>query len=139
MVKIKSNLDIIYYAHSLDIYNTDKEKAELKTIRNIYTQALIINPNGWIAQNMSPSNIMEQCYLYAGKICNILIFSADNNCIIGKGVYEEIKKGIENHRKVLFMHKEKFSNFSKKDFNNIKMLYNSTGSWKKYAQIMVTI
>ena len=76
---------------------------------------------------MNEENFQEETMIYIA-ICDDQIHQI-----------ERIKKCIENHRKVLFMHKEKFSNFSKKDFNNIKMLYNSTGSWKKYAQIKVNI
>ena len=44
---------LIYYAHSMLIYNTDKEKEEIENIKKGFIfydklQDRIINPNGWI-------------------------------------------------------------------------------------------
>ena len=57
---------LIYYAHSMLIYNTEREREEIEDIKKGFIfydklQDRIINPNGWIYDNGDEKSIMEQC------------------------------------------------------------------------------
>ena len=93
----KSNKKV-YYAHSLLIYNTLREKRELKFLKRKYNN--ICNPNGEIKWYGS---IIP--YLNKVKESNIVIFSEYKN-FIGKGVYLEIKTALENNIQVLCLRKK---------------------------------
>ena len=65
----------IYYAHHLWKYNTIIEEYELSIIRRYYPQeeVKIINPNGYINQNNTEAQIMEDCFKTIEE-CDTIIF-----------------------------------------------------------------
>jgi hypothetical protein len=93
----------IYYAHHLWKYNTMIEEYELSIIRRYYPQEeiKIINPNGYINQNNTEAQIMKDCFT-AIEGCDIIIFSSING-VIGRGVYEEVQKGIKLGLKIYYI------------------------------------
>ena len=74
----------IYYAHSMQIYNTEQEKKELKYL-NILSKHNVIDPN----DKTFPENKGILPFLKAINKCDILVCSEFNN-YIGFGVYQEI-------------------------------------------------
>ena len=122
------NIKFIYYAHSMEIYNTKIEKKEFDAIydkfqnENIY----IINPATWIAQNMNGHDAMQQCFKFI-DISDCIIFTTLEDGIIGKGVYEEISYALKNNI---------ITRFLNIDFKKIDIIYNKTSStWKRYAKV----
>ena len=123
-----SNIKFIYYAHSMEIYNTKIEKKEFNAIydkfqnENIY----IINPAIWIAQNMNGHDAMQQCFKFI-DISDCIVFTTLEDGIIGKGVYEEISYALKNNI---------ITRFLNIDFKKIDIIYNKTSStWKRYAKV----
>ena len=75
----------IYYAHSKQIYNTERERKELSFIRSSFPLIPILNP----------SKNMDQFGLNLKQIAEswaIVCSRYENH--VGKGVYEEIKEAI---------------------------------------------
>lgn len=90
----------IYYAHSRMKYNTMIEQYEIALIRQKFSDAEIINPNGTVDQTAGEEAIMEECYDLIDN-CDALVFSSISG-VIGKGVYYEIAEacacGIEPYK-----------------------------------------
>ena len=132
-----SNIKFIYYAHSMEIYNTKIEKKEFNVIydkfqnENIY----IINPAIWIAQNMNGHDAMQQCFKFI-DISDCIVFTTLEDGIIGKGVYEEINYALENKKRVFILKNNIITRFLNNDFKKIDIIYNKTSStWKRYAKV----
>ena len=82
-------IPIIYYAHSLKIYNSDRERKELRQLREHFPKGCIWNPNRpYIQQHKNPMgaclNIVKDFWI-AG-----VAFSHENRKI-PSGVYDEIQ------------------------------------------------
>lgn len=101
----------IYYAHHLWKYNTMIEEYELSIIRRYYPQeeVKIINPNGYINQNNTEAQIMEDCFKTIEE-CDTIIFSSVNG-VIGRGVYEEVQKGIKLRLKIYYIENDMLFTF----------------------------
>ena len=131
------NIKFIYYAHSMEIYNTKIEKKEFDTIydkfqnENIY----IINPATWIAQNMNGHDAMQQCFKFI-DISDCIVFTTLEDGIIGKGVYEEISYALKNKKKIFILKDDMIIRFLNIHFKKIDIIYNKTSStWKRYAKV----
>lgn len=124
---------IVYYAHHIQKYNTVEEIKEVEYIKSKFKNSTIINPNGWINQCGDEKYIMDQCLLLV-KNSDILVFSTIENNIIGKGVYDEIGCALRNDKKVYWLG-DNFVEYLEDDFNKIELIYNDTGSKRKYAII----
>lgn len=88
---------MIYYAHSMKIYNSKQECQELKWIQKKFHD--VVNPNGDIRNY----NSIEP-YLKKVSECNSLIFS-EYKKFIGKGVYEEIDWALSEKKTVQCLRK----------------------------------
>lgn len=130
-------MNIIYYAHHINKYNTDEEIKEIELIKNHFKDCFIINPNGWIAQDNDEKSIMNQCFHFIKHNCNMTIFSTIENDIIGKGVYTEIKCTLDSDKTVYYLKDEIFNKFTYEDFNKIKIIYEETKSNRKYAKVIL--
>ena len=128
---------IIYYAHHLSIYNTVQETKELKVISRAFKDSILINPNGWIydGPESNSSAIMEQCYIFV-KQSDMVIFSALDDGVIGRGVYCELETAFENNKKVYFLFRNALIEFYKVDFSKI-VLINNGENWKRYAKVKI--
>ena len=117
----------VYYAHSMLIYDTRREKKELKFLKKHYK--FVCNPNTDIkwddAMEMEP-------YFKAIKSCDLLICSEYKNHI-GKGVYDEIRTALNNNIIVLCLKKKLF----RYRLHNIKdLILKNENDWKiKYGKI----
>lgn len=126
---------IIYYAHSKLKYNTKDELNEINIIKSKFNDSVIINPNGWIYECRNESYIMKQCLKFIDN-SDILIFSSLDDGIIGRGVYDEIEHALKSNKEVYYLN-EYIMRFTQKEFNNIKIIYETTKSWKTYAKVKI--
>ena len=81
---------MIYYAHSMKIYNSSRESEEFKFIQGHFKGSEVVNPNGdipWMG-TMKP-------YRDAVKRSKMVVLSEFEGCI-GRGVYEEALTAIQN-------------------------------------------
>ena len=125
--------NIIYYAHHIRKYNTEEERKEINIINNKFNNSLIINPNGWIAQENDEKSIMNQCFKFV-ELSDIIIFTSMNG-IIGKGVYYEIKHALDNNKKLYYLNNGIFNTFTYDNFNNIEIIYSITNNNREFAII----
>lgn len=128
---------IIYYAHSMLIYNKEQEKAELKLIKDHFKDATVINPNGWIYDNGKGADIMKQCFQFVNN-SDAIVFSSLEDGVIGKGVYDELKQAKSRGKIVYYIIDNKIVPYTSHDFNNIRMM-DEGKNWKRYAIVTVDI
>ena len=128
---------IIYYAHSMEIYNKEQEKKELELIKEHFKNATIINPNGWIYDNGKGADIMKQCFQFVNN-SDTIIFSSLEDGVIGKGVYDELKQAKGRPKIIYYIINNKIVPYTLNDFNNIRMI-DEGKNWKRYAIVTVDI
>lgn len=140
----------VYYAHHKMKYNTEIEKYELELIaskmkqeeyiRGNHNEKLlrldspleIINPNGYIPQDISEKEIMKMCLKCISTECDALVFSAING-VIGFGVWQEINEAFATGRKVYYIYKGDIIRLY--DFKYKLVDYGR--NWKMFASIEV--
>jgi len=82
-------IPVVYYAHSMRIYNTIREQHELEIIHHYFWQSLIFNPNRGSIQHAT--NPMQACLdIVNDESVKQLVFSEVDGCI-EQGVYAEIQ------------------------------------------------
>jgi len=113
----------IYYAHSILIYNTKREKKELRFLRKKFSS--IFNPNTDIIWDDTTK--MEP-YFRAVKNSDILVVSELKNHI-GKGVFDEIKTALNSNILVLCL-RRKFFKYSLRKVKDVELL--NEEDWKTY-------
>lgn len=92
----------LYYAHSMLIYNTKREKKELRFLRKNFSS--VCNPKTDITWD---NTIKMEAYFKVVKNSDIVVVSEYKNHI-GKGVYDEIKTAINSNILVLCLRKKLF-------------------------------
>ncbi len=95
----------VYYSHSVLIYNTKREKKELRFLEKKFSS--IINPNTDIRWDETTK--MEP-YFRAVKNSDLVVVSEFKNHI-GKGVYDEIRIALNNKIPVLCLRRKYFEFF----------------------------
>lgn len=125
---------VIYYAHHMCKYNTKEESNEIDLIKCNFISSTIINPNGWIYECGNESIIINQCLQLINN-SDIVVFSTINDGIIGKGVYTELEHAYRKNKQVYMIASQDIIRFTRRDFNNIDVIYNEINSWRKYARI----
>ncbi len=113
----------VYYAHSILIYNTKREKKELRFLRKKFSS--IFNPNTDIIWDDTTK--MEP-YFRAVKNSDILVVSELKNHI-GKGVFDEIKTALNSNILVLCL-RRKFFKYSLRKVKDVELL--NEENWKTY-------
>lgn len=113
----------VYYAHSILIYNTKREKKELRFLRKKFSS--IFNPNTDIIWDDTTK--MEP-YFRAVKNSDILVVSELKNHI-GKGVFDEIKTALNSNILVLCL-RRKFFKYSLRKVKDVELL--NEEDWKTY-------
>ena len=116
-------MEKVYYAHSKLIYNTKREKKELRFLRKKFSS--VFNPNTNLIWDDTTK--MEP-YFRAVKNSDILVVSEHKNHI-GKGVYDEIKTALNSNILVLCL-KRKFFIFRLKKVKDVELV--NEGHWKIY-------
>jgi len=87
---------IIYYAHFSGIYNTKQEERDMETIKKLFPEALIINPNTVEHQERYKTSGLGMDYFFnLVKSSDILVFRGCVNGKIGAGVWGEIQMAQE--------------------------------------------
>ncbi len=112
----------IYYAHSMQIYSSKREKKETKIIKKIFPKAEIINPAKYEKKwkKLSGKEVMAKCLDLISK-SEIVIFSAieqDNKDFVGRGVYVEVKFAQEIEKDIYFLKETLESDFSIEIYND---------------------
>ena len=112
----------IYYAHSMQIYNSKQERRELKFIKRIFPKAEIIDPAKYDRKwkNLSGKEVMAKCLDLISN-SEIVIFSAieqDNKNFVGRGVYVEVKFAQEIEKDIYFLKEILDSDFSIEIYND---------------------
>lgn len=105
----------IYYAHNLNIYNTKREKKELRFLEKKFNN--IFNPKTEL--KWDPITKMEP-YLKAVQNSNLIVAS-EYKKYIGRGVFDEIKTALEN-RIPAFCLKRRLFKFKLIKIKNIKYI-----------------
>ena len=119
----------VYYAHSLQIYNTKREKRELRFLKRKFSE--ICNPNTDIAWD---NRTKMKPYFEVVRNSDTVIVSEYMNHI-GKGVYEEIKKAL-NHKILVLRLKKKFFRNSLEQVKNVE--YINENDWKiTYGKVIL--
>lgn len=112
----------VYYAHSLKIYNTRREKNELRYLKRKFFK--IFNPKTELQWD---SMTKMQPYFEAVQ-GSTLIIASEYKKYIGKGVFDEIKIALKN-KIPAFCLKKKFFKFKLIRIKDIKYI---GIDWKKY-------
>jgi len=83
-------IDVIYYAHSMTIYNTAREQQELRALTMAFPNGCIYNPNcPYIETHKAP---MSACFEVVKSFqVTGLAFSTAREDYISMGVYAEIR------------------------------------------------
>jgi len=103
-------IPIIYYAHALQLYNTEREKHELHLIQAEFPKACIFNPNRSFIQHAKEP--MKRCIdIVKDPSLSILVFS-DYKGEITQGVYFEIQIAKKHHKELFFLTDEKIFPFT---------------------------
>ena len=104
----------VYYAHSLQIYNTKREKRELRFLKRKFSETC--NPNTDITWD---NGTKMQPYFEAVKNSDIVVVSEYMNQI-GKGVYEEINTALI-HKILVLCLKKKFLRYRLQQVKDVEM------------------
>lgn len=110
---IKQNKKV-YYAHSLKIYNTKREKREFRFLKRKFSE--VWNPNMDIKWD---NKSKMKPYLEAVKNSDIVVVS-EYMKHIGKGVYEEIKTAL-NHVILVLCLKKKFLRYRLLEVKDVEL------------------
>ena len=112
----------IYYAHSMLIYKSKKERREIRRIKSMFPKAEIINPakheRKW--KNLSGKEIMAKCLDLISN-SDMVIFSAieqNNNDFVGRGVYVEVKFAQEIKKDIYLLKETLESDYSLDIYND---------------------
>lgn len=114
----------IYYAHFSGIYNTKQEERDIETIKNLFPDANIINPNTPEHQEGCKKSGLKINYFFnIVKECDALIFRGCVNGKIGAGIFGEIKiaqeKGIPIIELPSFLDREMSINETRQMLNEL--------------------
>ena len=86
----------VYYAHAICLYDTEREKKEVKVIRERFNDPEIINPVNY------PNNSSMEFYFRLVDKCQIVVFS----CLLEKitsGVGKEVNYALTKGKKVYML------------------------------------
>jgi hypothetical protein len=83
-------IDVVYYAHSMKIYNTEREKWEIGLLQACFPEGIIYSPNRlYIQHHKKP---MQACLkVVKDPVVTALAFSTNDRKYISLGVYAEIR------------------------------------------------
>ena len=126
---MKNIVKKIYYAHSMYIYNTRREKKELEFLRNEFQS--VCNPNKDITWD---NNTKMEPYFEAVKNSDIVVAS-EYKKHIGKGVFDEIMTAINNNITVLCLRRKLFK-YQLYKIANVEIV-NDQDWKKKYGKIIL--
>ena len=112
----------VYYAHSMNIYKSKKERKELKIIKKTLSKAEIINPavyeKKW--KGSMGKEVMKKCLDLLSN-SDIVVFSAieqNGNYYVGKGVFIEVKFAEELGMEIYFIGEELVKGYSLDMYND---------------------
>jgi hypothetical protein len=119
-------IHIIYYAHSMEIYDTKREQEELERLQEYFPKALIYNPNRpYIQQSKNP---MQTC-LHVLKDMSItdLAFSHEGRKV-PLGVYTEIRLAQKYHKPIWIINSSEIHEYAGKAVTTKKSM---STNWAK--------
>lgn len=102
-------IPVIYYAHSMSTYGTEREAQEVKLIEESFFRNLVYNPNRKSIQRAK--NPMKECLkIVKDSSLQGLVFSPRDG-FISMGVYAEIKTAQKMRLPIYHIAKEKIMLF----------------------------
>jgi len=119
---------MIYYAHSMKIYDSVAESEEFKFIKDYFKDSDVINPNGDIkwGGTMKP-------YLAAVERSNMVVMS-EYKGHVGRGVYEEALVALEHNIPVRCIRRDKNGQLLVVNINDLRKA--DRNDWAiKYAKV----
>jgi len=119
---------IIYFAHPIVTYFTQREQTALDYIRNEYPDAQVINPSKY---SISPKKFKFKFYLDRVLKADTFIFITLSGNIIGKGIHDELKFARKKNKSIYFL--TEAGEFI--DYFTIHKI--PTSSWQRYARVKV--
>jgi phosphoribosylaminoimidazole (AIR) synthetase len=106
-------IPIIYYAHSMTIYGSDRENAELELLQKHFRDGLIYNPNrAYIETHKTP---MKACFdVVADSAITGLAFSTNQGHYVSLGVFAEIRCAQKRNKQIFRIHEDRIEVYPKK-------------------------
>jgi len=121
----------IYYAHSMKIYDSIKEKDELRFLKRKYKKENVVCPNN----DLGELGDIERYKKFIKRNCKAVVASEYKNCI-GRGVYEELKTALTNKIPCFLIRKTKTGRRSVKPIKSIRV--NNKWDWKvEYGKVEI--
>jgi hypothetical protein len=98
-------IPIIYYAHSMTIYGTEREQKELRQLEDHFSHMLIYNPNRrYIQESKNP---MVTCLkIVKDPWITGLVFSHTQRKV-SSGVYDEIKAAQKRYKPIYIIENDR--------------------------------
>jgi len=121
-------IDVIYYAHSMTIYNTAREQQELRALNMAFPNGCIYNPNRpYIETHKSP---MSACFeVVKSYQVTGLAFSTSRDDFLSMGVYAEIRAAQKRPIPVFRVYPDGAIRFYREKPQLVKL--NKTEQWAK--------
>ena len=79
----------VYYAHCMDIYNTQQEKRDIETLANL--GLIVVNPNSKQVQAQYNSNPDFELFVNLVRHCDLFAFRGLMGGIVPSGVGKELE------------------------------------------------
>ncbi len=113
-----------YYARSLLLRDSEKEKEQLALLEIMYE---VVNPS--LEKVVDEALIMKKCLELVAN-CDVVVFT-DVDGFVSKGVYTEVKFAISKGIRVEYLKENEF-------VENWKLVMNDEKDWKfKYSKVGV--
>lgn len=87
----------VYYSHPLTLYNTEREKEDIRMLEFIFGPTDVVNPNNPVADALYKENYSMSVFFDAILLCEALAFRALPFGKISAGVAAEIKYAKEHN------------------------------------------
>lgn len=98
-------IQIVYYAHSMQVYNTDREQEELRRLESYFYNGLIYNPN---RPNIQYSkNPMGECFKVIKDYSTTVVAFSHDHGHIPSGVYSEIRCAQKQYKPIYKIEKDR--------------------------------
>ena len=123
---------LIYYAHNINIYNTEVEQEQMAAISMAFPDDEILNPNGDFEVIK-----FTDCFLHIDR-CGRLVFSSVLNEFLGRGVYAEIIYAKSKGLDIWWLYTDENKDYELLPLDELILRPNNVNDWKyRYARIIL--
>lgn len=119
---------IIYFAHPIKTYFTQRERLMLGYIHTHYPEATVINPSKYYSEG---KKFKFTFYLDRVLKADTFIFCGFGGRVIGKGIYEEVKFA-RKHKKTVY-----FLSDAGELVDNFTIFRLPKSDWQRYARVKI--